>query len=414
MNLPLMFQGVGSTGLFAGRAFVPAFATAALLRLGPHLPGPLRFGLLQHARGVPTWFTSDAALVVLGLLAALELLAGRWPEAKAALDEVHDYLKAAMAALTYLGVLSTTEGAAVGRLIREAGVLDALPALAVGAGTLALARGRAALLGPLVEADVDDDLGLQRLLHRAGDLWAALGPLALLVLPALTIGALALAIVGLVLIERLVARGDEPSVACVGCGRPIHPCAPACPACKTPAAAPRAVGLLGRPLGGPADREKLPFDLVAVRRCPACATRLGRRAVRQECGACGHRLMDDPAFARAYIAAIDRRVPLACGAGFVLGLVPILGVIPGVIAYRLLIVAPFRRYIPAGRGLLIRWGVRLASIALVGLQWVPVAGGLALPALGLISYLAYRAAYRDLALPGGDEPPAEGRSRAEG
>ena len=52
-----------------------------------------------------------------------------------------------------------------------------------------------------------------------------------------------------------------------------------------------------------------------------------------------------------------------------------LGVIPGVIYYRLAIVAPFRRYIPPGRGFLLRWGVRLAVVVLVAFQWVPVAGG---------------------------------------
>jgi hypothetical protein len=91
-------------------------------------------------------------------------------------------------------------------------------------------------------------------------------------------------------------------------------------------------------------------------------------------------------------------VPLACVVCFVLGLIPVLGVIPGVIYYRLTIVAPFRRYIPAGRGFVLRWGVRLAVVVLVAFQWVPVAGGLAVPIMALISYGAYRTAYRKLAL----------------
>jgi hypothetical protein len=108
--------------------------------------------------------------------------------------------------------------------------------------------------------------------------------------------------------------------------------------------------------------------------------------------------MDDPRQARAYIAFIDRRVPLVCGVCFLLGLVPVLGVIPGVIAYRLAIVAPFRRYLPPGHRFLLRWGVRLVILALVAVQWVPVAGGLAVPAMALINYGAYRAVYRKLAL----------------
>ena len=57
----------------------------------------------------------------------------------------------------------------------------------------------------------------------------------------------------------------------------------------------------------------------------------------------------------------------------------------------------FLRSIPPGRGFLLRWGVRLAVLILVAFQWVPVAGGLALPAMALINYGAYRTAYKKLA-----------------
>jgi hypothetical protein len=100
VSLPLFLQGLGSVGVFASRAFLPAFVTALLLRLGPQMPWLAHAGLLPHVRGVPTWFTSDAALVVLGLLAILELVAERFPESKAFLDAVHEYLKTGMAVLT--------------------------------------------------------------------------------------------------------------------------------------------------------------------------------------------------------------------------------------------------------------------------------------------------------------------------
>jgi hypothetical protein len=83
---------------------------------------------------------------------------------------------------------------------------------------------------------------------------------------------------------------------------------------------------------------------------------------------------------------------------FLLGLVPVLGVIPGVITCQLAIVAPFRRYIPPGHGFVLRWGVRLVILALVAFPWVPVAGGFAVPAMALINYGAYRSVDRRLAL----------------
>lgn len=110
-------------------------------------------------------------------------------------------------------------------------------------------------------------------------------------------------------------------------------------------------GLLGQAKEPPANVASIPYFLVALKRCPACTSGLGRRAVKQTCEACGPRLMDDPSFAGGYIASIDRRVPVVVAVCFLVGLIPIVGVIPGVASYRLAIVAPFRRYIPAGRGL---------------------------------------------------------------
>ena len=399
MSIPLFLQGLGSIGVFASRAFLPAFVIALLLRFGPHAPWLAHAGLIPHIRDVPTWFTSDTALIILGILAALEIIAERFPEAAAVLDEVHDYLKTGMAVLTYLGVLNATEKAAAQQVIHEAGLLDYLPVLAVGAGVYLATQVRGAVLGPLTEADQDDDLGLQGLIRWVEDLWAGLGPVALIVFPLLTVAAFGLAVLILVVIERRIeSRGERAKIPCIHCGEPIHVSAPSCPHCHAPVKDPRDVGLLGQPKDRPADLRSLPYRLVAVKRCPVCATRLDRRAVKQTCGACGYRLMDDPQFVRDYIAAIDRRVPMVLVVCFLLGLIPVLGVIPGVIYYRLSIVAPFRRYIPPGRGFLLRWGVRLAVLVLVAFQWVPVAGGFAVPAMALINYVAYRSAYRKLAL----------------
>jgi hypothetical protein len=87
-----------------------------------------------------------------------------------------------------------------------------------------------------------------------------------------------------------------------------------------------------------------------------------------------------------------------------LGLIPILGVIPGVILYRLTIVAPYRRYISTGRGLLLRWTIRLIILVLVALQWVPVAGGFVVLFMALINYAAYRTMYRKLAFASSSAP----------
>jgi len=398
MSLPLLIQGLGSIGIFSSRAFLPAFATALLLRFGPQVPWLAHAGLLQHVRGVPMWFTSDTSLVILGLLSVLELSAERVPEAKTFLDEFHDYLKTGMAILTFLGVLGASDRALAQGVVGAAGPIEYLPALAVGAGTFLASKARGLAIGPLSETDEDDDLGLQGVLRWVEDVWGALGPVALILLPLLTLALFGVALVILLLAGRYVeSREGAKQVPCTNCGQLIYASATACPHCRAPNKEPRAVGLLGGTKDVLADPATHPYRLVAVKRCPVCATRLKRRTVQQTCEACGSTVMDDPLFAQQYIAFIDRRVPLVCVVCFVLGLIPVLGVIPAVVFYRLKIIAPFRRYIPRGRNFLLRWGIRLVSLILVAFQWVPLLGGLLLPAMALINYGAYRNAFKKLA-----------------
>jgi hypothetical protein len=400
MTLPQLIQGIGSVGVFVGRAFLPAFVTALLLRFGSQLPLIADSPVLRNIQDVPTWFTSDVTLIVLGLLAALEF-ATRWlpNEVKVYLDESQRYLSAGMAVLTQLGLLNATDRAVVEPLLNQADILGYIVIASIGAGTFLVSQIPRKLRGTLSESDDDDAWGLQRIARFGGDLWGAFGPVALFVFPLLSLAVFGVAIAVLALIERrLDAQAEAAKVPCSQCELPLHPSAIACPACRANAGHPRAVGILGGAQAGPADLSVLPYRLVAAKRCPVCATRFGRRAVKQVCQACGHRLMHDPTFAKAYISSIDRRVPVVCGACFVLSLIPVIGIIPGVILYRLLIVAPFRRYIPTGRGFLIRWAVRIAIVSLVALQWIPVAGGFVVPVMALINYGAYRTAYRKLAI----------------
>ena len=402
MSLALLIQAVGSTGFFASRAFLPAFATALLLRFGPDVPGIAGLGFLGHVQGVPTWFTRDESLIVLGLLSALELAALRWSDARDVLDQVHVYLKAGMAALTYLGVVKSSDLFLVNRVVPGSGFSEYLPALAVGTGAFVLGQVRGAVSGSLREADEDDDLGVRGLVRWAEDLWAGFGPAFLILLPALTIAALGLAVGLLGLIRwQVAAREDAARIACAQCGRPIHASALACPHCGGEVESPRAVGLLGRakPEPAPVDLDAHAFALLAAKRCPVCASHLNGRSVALACDACGHRPFADPDFASRYVTAIDRRVPMVLLACFLMGLVPVVGLIPGVIFYRLAIVAPFRRYIPAGRGFVLKWVVRIASLGLVAFQWVPGLGGLTVPAMALINSRAYRSAFRDLGIP---------------
>jgi hypothetical protein len=407
MNLSGLLYGLGATPLFSSRAFLPAFLTALLLRVGEHLPRLRELPLIQEAAGAPTWFTHGLTIAVLGLLAALEIAATKNSEAEQALETIDTYLKPAMAVITFLGLLSVTDRAFVQRTLQpaaEAGFGNGLGAVIIGAGAYVLAALRSRLREFLFDADEDDDLAVRGLLNWLEDAWVVAGVLFLLLYPVVMLLLLGIALGLLTLIRRHLERREEAGKPpCVRCGTPVYPCAVACPACRHPQAAPRDVGLFGQARARPApDLEAHPYRLAEKKRCPVCATRLKGRQPRQTCPACGHELFGAPAFAERYADRVSARLPLVLGVCALLSLVPVLGLIPGVLYYRLTVVAPVRRDQPLGRRFCLKWLIRLLFFVLISLQVIPIAGALVIPVMALISHALFRRAFRSLSA--GTEP----------
>ena len=177
----------------------------------------------------------------------------------------------------------------------------------------------------------------------------------------------------------------------IGCAAPIRPHATRCHACKREVDAPRAVGVFGQPKERPTDdRARHAFDLVARKRCPACATRLEKFAVQQACPTCAKVTFESQAEFERYLDVLAARLPRTLLVSLGLGAIPLLGVVPGVIYYRLNLVAGLRGYVPPLRGFATRWAVRLMHFVVIVLQPIPLVGALVLPLLCLSTYLIYR------------------------
>ena len=228
------------------------------------------------------------------------------------------------------------------------------------------------------------------------DLWAVFGFLLLILYPLLLVLLAGFFLLLMYLIRRWFRRREEQrKVPCVSCSQPVYPTAPRCAACGTAQPAPHGIGFFGRTLSVTAtDLDRHRLELVENRRCPECAAHLVERAARQTCPACGHRVMGERAFAERYLAFVDARLPKALGVSLALSLVPVIGAIPALVYTRLALVAPFRRYIPAGIGCLVKWAVRALNLALILLQVVPGLGALAMPLLAVLNYWAYRQVYK--------------------
>jgi hypothetical protein len=397
MDLQALFYAVGATGFFTSRAFLPAFCTALFLRYGEHLPLLGNVPFLQRVGAAePMWFTSNLTILALGALAALEVGATKIPEARELLDGVHKYAKSGLAALSTIGVLNAADLQFIGQqVLSEAGLIDNAIGIIV-AGTVWLgATLRNGMFALLQLADPDDSLGIQNLLSWSEDVWAFAGVILFFVYP-LLISLLVLGIFGLLYAVRRYReyREDRSRRPCPSCGTPAYPSALACPSCHTVLPEPQAVGFFGTAIDKPAgDRAQHALRLAEKRRCPACAARLEKRRLPQNCTACGTAVLATPEARQAYLAMVRRRLPKVLGISFLISLIPAVGIIPGIIYYRITLQAPFRAYIPAGRGFLLKWLLRIALFFLISLQLVPGLGGLVVPIMALLSYLVYRAAF---------------------
>jgi Zn finger protein HypA/HybF involved in hydrogenase expression len=403
MHVAALIQGIGSIGFFASRAFLPAFVTALLLRFGPDIPVLAHTGFFGQIEGAPTWFTHGLTITILGVLAGLELAATKYPEPRQLLDEIDEYLKTGMSVVTFFGVISVADAEIIKQVAPamapgQAGFGDYLFTAVVAAGVYVVSASRQRVLGVLVEADEDDDLGIQKLISWAEDIWVVAGLVMFVLFPVLMLILIGI-VAGLLMLSRKYAeyREEKSKIACTSCEEMIYQSAMACPSCKAAVESPRRIGMLGQSKPQPAvDLDAHRLRLVEKKRCPVCATRFTQRVVHQTCSACGHDLMADPRFAQRYLDHIARRVPGVLVVCLLLSLIPVIGLIPGVIYYRVALVAPFRRYLPMGRRMLLKWGIRILLFVLIAFQWVPLLGGAVVPIMALISYTAYRSSYRAL------------------
>ncbi|MFK7790581.1 MAG: hypothetical protein AB8C95_13950 [Phycisphaeraceae bacterium] len=406
-SLTTVLTGMNSIGLFASRAFVSAFAVAALLKFGPHIGFINNTGLLSQIHSVPSWFTHDITVTILGLLAALEIAATKSPDARAILIEVDQYLKSGMAFVSTLavsGIISAQDEDILKQIVTwqepiRAGLGDdalgfIVAALTAG-GVYVSCTVRRSLLGTLADADPDDDTMIAGLFSWLEDLWALFGTLLLILFPIVMLTITALIFGFFALLQWRAKRKEEKSkVACASCGESMYRSAVTCPSCKADNAAIHAVSWLGQSKDKLASKpDAQPVRLVQKQRCPACATNLEPRQMRQQCPACKHELFASEAESAAYLGTLDQRYPKVLIVTALLSLIPIVGLIPAIIVYRLRLIAPLRRYLSLSRRIPLGWGLRILFLVLIWLQVIPGVGAIAVPIMASISYGAHRRSF---------------------
>ena len=396
MSLPAFLYTLASIPMFASRPFLAALFTALIAKFGTGLPFLADSAVVQALARAPHWFTSWPMLAVLLALAVLEVLAVKHSEVRAFMDEFDAYLKTAVAVLVSLALLDKQSVETIQSIphpVHKAGLgIQSTLAIVVGALTYGTALLRKGAVGVLAEIDDHDDIGVQSLLNWVENSWTVLGILFLVVFPIVALVLSALTVLGLWAFRKRAERREALSkVPCVKCATPVFPHATRCPVCHTPLAAPRAVGVFGTPKSTPArEIARQPFDLIARKRCPVCATRLKERAVRQACPTCRTVTFASLAEFHDYLRVLQGRLPMTLAICFGLSAIPVIGVIPGVIYYRLTLVSGLRGYVPPLRGCLARVMIRVVNWGLILLQPIPILGAFIVPLMCLASYSIYR------------------------
>ncbi len=389
-----VLYSLATVPLFASRPFLAAFLTALLARWGTHIPWIGDKEVIVALSHCPEWFRSGWCLLVLCGLATGELLSAKHAEVRALMQELDAWLKSAVALLVALALIDRQDAQTIEQIKHQGLGLHSAWSFCVAACVWCAAKLRQGALAIVHEIDDHDDIGLQTALSWAENSWVVLGVFFFVIAPLLALCLSLLAAAGLWLAQRWARKEEERKrIPCANCSTPIYPHALRCPNCGQALASPRAVGVFGQPKPKPAeDLLHHRFLLIARKRCPVCATRLVKRAVQQACPACKTVTFASLREFEAYRSEIDARLLPTLLVCLCFSAIPVVGVIPGVIYYRLNLVTGFRGYIPPVSGCFARIWVRFVHWALILLQPIPLFGALMLPLMCWSTYAVYRRA----------------------
>lgn len=405
MFAPNVLQSVLTMPMFASRAFSAIFVTALFARFTSYVVNP------------PAWFIHDYTLIVLGLLTVLEFAAEHNVDARQWLIEVDRFVKPSANFLMTSTLVGEQSAALLAPLSQQSSILGYSWGVVTALGVWFMTGVRNQVMGSFIDFDEEDDLGVQKTVRWLEDFWVIGGIAVAFIFPLIAIGLFILTLVGLFVTKKYFEhRENKQKVPCAVCEQPIHPSAPTCFSCRHQNHNLHQVGLFGqptKPLKQPSishDRnfifrgihwlvqqikppvttlEQHRMQLLSRKRCPVCATRLKQRAIRQACSNCGTETFPNASLVDQYLKTQRRKLRYILPITFFLSLIPLLGLIPGVLYYRLNLISSLRGYVPRSIGCLSRWGVRLLNLILISLQWVPVLGGIVLPIMCWTNYWVY-------------------------
>lgn len=398
-----LFATLSATPAFAGRAFLTLFVIGLFGRYGTELPF-LTDGVVTSLQSLPSWFTGDYSLIILGILAALEITADKIPEVREALAFVDEYIKPTLSALITLQFLTPEVGETLSPVLGLSGLgvgtaffpTTIVVALIAGGMTWVVATTRNRILEPISDIDSSGETGLATIISWLTDFGSLFLVVIAIIAPILGF-TLLLVTLGIVALIRLTLAKREKSreVDCPKCHAKHSVAAIECPECHTPHNALQ-LGLLGLTVSSDhvEDKQSHQFDLLKWRRCPCCAEKLPKRELRQTCPRCKTETFATAEDAKAYLGKLETLYSKAIVLIALVGLIPVVGLVFGVIYGRIKIISGARIYLGRFANFGSRFAIMLLSFVLLWLQAVPLFGALAVAAMTTVSFSYFRSRFR--------------------
>jgi hypothetical protein len=403
--------------MLAGRSMVAVFSASFLLFLQQNewlgvldwFGYQLDEGALNVMSSLPDFATDPKFLIVTFILAILEKRISNSPSFQD-LWNMHDAkVKGVFATIIAFVMVDETaeqiiksvtaatnsEAASVESVFYS---LESVWAAVVGGLTWLLAAIRSSILMFLIETDHDDSMGIRKFISRLEGLMGIFGPLLFLILPiiALSFAGIAFALVGLIKwrVRQVEKNHERP---CFNCQHSNHLSALHCGNCDTELTNVCDVGFLGLSKRNVAagDEKSHIQKLLEAHRCGYCAAKGDSGGVCSRCKTCDRLLFPSKQHALNYLSNMRKKIPLTLAITSVCGFFPIIGLIPGIIFYRLYLISGLKVHVSHSASFFIRLLLRVFFIFLVLFNMTPIFGFVSIPIMAMANYLMYTNAIRN-------------------
>lgn len=372
MNHAFVIWATGSIPLFASRTFLPAFLTAFVMKYPQLVP----FVAKPENHSPDVWLTNPIVIIVLLILSIAEIWADKEPDIQQIMVEAEKYLKPAVYAIVQFGFADPTTTGVLNEMQWAGFGGNQIFALVCTMGVFGLTVFRQQIVEFLTDIDSDGDLGLKKLISYIEDSWVLFGLFLLLVAGFLQIIVFAVVLGWLYLMKkRGEKKRENQKVSCSKCQTKIHPIAPYCKNCGAAQNDIKKIGFVGQNTSKSVTNTKRhQLTLLTYRRCPHCAEKLESGRKNQKCKSCGTEIFH-PEQEKEFVQFLDKRYGILVVLSVGLGFIPIVGIVISVLLGNLLLVAPYKKYMPLKDVFLTKIFIKIILIIILAFGGLGVFGG---------------------------------------